>query len=318
MKTIVAFIAGAVLAGGVAFFALRKTAPPEPEQTAAVTQPAQQAATQESPQPEAPPPGPSHASEPAPTPVSKPARIVRKKPTPPPAAPPAPIPEAPAEPAPAPAAPVPAAPAPVQPAPPAAQTPTGPSAPNPRILRPETPPTPPEPNRVTLIAGTLIPVRLAQTLSSDRVRTGQTFQATLDQPLVVDGFVIAERGARVEGRVTEAEEAGRVKGVSYLALELTRVNTSDGQNVPISTSPVTREGEKTRKSDAAKVAAGAGIGAALGAIFGGGRGAAIGAASGGAAGTGVVLATRGKPVVLTTETRISFKLKAPVTITERR
>jgi hypothetical protein len=159
---------------------------------------------------------------------------------------------------------------------------------------------------------------LTQTLSSDRVQTGQTFQATLDQPLVVDGFVIAERGARVEGRVIEAEEAGRVKGVSHLALELTRINTSDGQRVPISTSSYEKEGEQTRKSDAAKVAAGAGIGAALGAIFGGGKGAAIGAASGGAAGTGVVLTTRGKPVVLSSETRISFRLKAPVTITERR
>ncbi|MCC6389491.1 MAG: hypothetical protein IT167_02725 [Bryobacterales bacterium] len=311
MKTIVAFIAGAVLAGGIAFFALRKTGSSEPEQTAAVTQPAQPPAAQEAPpQPAAPPPSPIRSHEPAP--VSRPVRVTKKQPAPSPDNVPS-IPEKPAE-----STPAPAALATPQPAPPIAQTPPEPPTPHPQILRPETPPTPPEPNRVTLIAGTLIPVRLAQTLSSDRVQTGQTFQATLDQPLIVDGFVIAERGARVEGRVAEAEEAGRVKGVSHLALELTRINTSDGQRVTISTSPYAREGEQTRKSDAAKVAAGAGIGAALGAIFGGGKGAAIGAASGGAAGTGVVLTTRGKPVVLSAETRISFKLKAPVTITERR
>jgi len=313
VKTIAAFIAGAVLAGGIAFFALKKTSPAEPEQTAAVTQPAQPPATGEAPQPEAPPLSPNRAHEPEAAPVSKPARITKRQLAPPPAETSPSIPENPAQ-----STPPPTVPPASQPAPPVAQTPPEPPAPHPQILRPETPPIPPQPNRVTLIAGTLIPVRLAQTLSSDRVQTGQTFQATLDQPLAVDGFVIAERGARVEGRVAEAEEAGRVKGVSHLALELTRINTSDGQRVPISTTPYAREGEQTRKSDAAKVAAGAGIGAALGAIFGGGKGAAIGAASGGAAGTGVVLATRGKPVVLSAETRISFKLKAPVTITERR
>lgn len=313
MKTIVAFIAGAVIAGGIAFVAIRRSSPPEPEQTAAVTQPVQPQVAQETPPPEATPPSAAHPQEPASATHSKPAKVVKKR-----------LAAAPAEPAPSvPAKPVEAAPAPSAtptppPAPPVAQTPSEPPAPHAQILRPETPPTPPEPNRVTLIAGTLIPIRLTQTLSSDRVQTGQTFQATLDQPLVVDGFVIAERGARVEGRVIEAEEAGRVKGVSHLALELTRINTSDGQRVPISTSSYEKEGEQTRKSDAAKVAAGAGIGAALGAIFGGGKGAAIGAASGGAAGTGVVLTTRGKPVVLSSETRISFRLKAPVTITERR
>ncbi|MBL8221078.1 MAG: hypothetical protein JNL62_17725, partial [Bryobacterales bacterium] len=56
----------------------------------------------------------------------------------------------------------------------------------------------------------------------------------------------------------------------------------------------------------------------LGAIFGGGKGAATGAGAGGAAGAGTVLATRGKPVVLPAETRISFRLSQPVTIIERR
>ena len=65
-------------------------------------------------------------------------------------------------------------------------------------------------------------------------------------------------------------------------------------------------------------AVGAGIGAAIGAIFGGGKGAAVGAGSGGAAGAGTVLATRGKPVVLPAETRLSFRLQDPVTIIERR
>jgi hypothetical protein len=63
------------------------------------------------------------------------------------------------------------------------------------------------------------------------------------------------------------------------------------------------------------VGIGAGVGAAIGAIAGGGKGAAIGAGAGGAAGTGTVLATRGDPAVLPSESLITFKLQAPVTVT---
>ncbi|MBL8231887.1 MAG: hypothetical protein JNL98_25540 [Bryobacterales bacterium] len=183
---------------------------------------------------------------------------------------------------------------------------------------PAKPAPPPEPNSVTIPAGTLIAIRLSESLSSETQTAGQTFQATLAEPLVADGFVIAERGARVEGKVVEAVSSGRVKGVSRLALELTRFNTSDGQRVAVSTEIFGKEGEQSRKNDATKVAAGAAVGAALGAIFGGGKGAAIGAGSGAAAGTGVVLATRGKEVVLPAETKLSFKMTTPVTVTEKR
>ena len=69
---------------------------------------------------------------------------------------------------------------------------------------------PPPPHKVTLEAGTLISVRLVETLSTAKVRPGDAFTATLDKPLVVDGLVIAERGARLDGRVKEAQQAGRV------------------------------------------------------------------------------------------------------------
>jgi hypothetical protein len=171
---------------------------------------------------------------------------------------------------------------------------------------------------VTLNAGTLIPVRLVDGLSSERNVPGDAFQATLDKELVVDGFVIAERGARVEGRVVASDRGGKVRGVSALAVELTRIRTSDGQNVAVQTDSFERHAEATHGQDAAKVGVGAALGAAIGAIAGGGKGAAIGAGAGGAAGAGDVLLTRGKPTTLPSETRISFRLRAPVTLTERR
>jgi hypothetical protein len=170
---------------------------------------------------------------------------------------------------------------------------------------------------VTLNAGTLIPVRLVDGLTSERNVPGDGFTATLDKEIVVDGFVIAERGARVEGRVVSSDKGGRVKGVSAIQVELLRLRTSDGQTVEVQTDGFERRAEESRRQDAAKVGAGAAFGAVIGAIAGGGKGAAIGAGVGGGAGAGTVMATRGNAATLPSETRVTFRLRAPVTITEK-
>ncbi len=173
------------------------------------------------------------------------------------------------------------------------------------------------PHRVSIPAGTLLTVRLTESLSSDRQLAGDTFAATLDKPLVVEGFVIAERGARLQGRVLQAEKASRTRGVPLLAIDLTRLHTSDGQEVAIETERFIKHGGASAREGAATVSAGVAIGAAIGALAGGGKGAAIGPGAGGAAGASSVLTTPGKAAVLPSETRISFRLRAPVTLTER-
>jgi hypothetical protein len=182
----------------------------------------------------------------------------------------------------------------------------------------EPPAPPPPPRQATLKAGMLVPVRLIETVSSDKNHPGDTFSATLDAPLVVDGLVLAERGARVEGKVVESQQAGRVKGLASIALELTRLSLSDGQHVEISTDSFTKMGPESKGADAAKIGGGAALGAIIGAVAGGGKGAAIGAGVGGAAGTGTVMATRGKSATLPSETKISFRINNSVTVTERR
>jgi len=176
---------------------------------------------------------------------------------------------------------------------------------------------PPQPHTVALAAGTQLSVRIGETLSTKRNKPGDTFLATLAAPLTIDDFVIAERGARCEGRVVEADPGGRVKGVARLGLELTSIHTADGQKVRIHTSSFAKEADTSRREDAAKVGGGAALGAIIGAIAGGGKGAAIGAGAGGAAGAGDVALTRGKPAEIPVETRVSFRVQEPVTITER-
>jgi hypothetical protein len=170
---------------------------------------------------------------------------------------------------------------------------------------------------VSIPSGALLAVRLGESLSSEENDVGDTFTATLAEPLVIDNFVVAERGSKVQGRVVETMPAGRTKGLAHISIELTKVRTSDGQQLDIRTEPFKKTGPSSKTEDAAKIGAGAAIGAAIGAIAGGGKGAAIGAAVGGAAGGGTVLATRGKPAVLSNETRLTFRLSAPVSVTEK-
>jgi hypothetical protein len=166
---------------------------------------------------------------------------------------------------------------------------------------------------VTLPAGTSLVVRTSSMLSTKTQEAGQTFTASLEQPLLHDGREIASKGARVEGKIVTADDGGRVKGVASLTVRLTGVQTS-GQLLDISTNTVTRNARTTKRKDAAEIAIGAGVGAAIGALAGGGKGAAIGAAAGGGAGSGVVLATHGEPAEIPSETLLTFELRTPATV----
>jgi hypothetical protein len=171
----------------------------------------------------------------------------------------------------------------------------------------------PEP-KVTIPAGTKLRVALLEAVSSDKSRPGDQFSATLAEPIVVEGKTVLAKGTKVRGRVIDAKESGRVKGRASIELTLTEVVLDNGKSVSLSTKPYGAVAQSTKKRDAAIIGGGAGIGAAIGAIAGGGKGAAIGAAVGGGAGTGTVLATKGKEIHYSPETRLSFTLANPIEI----
>ncbi|MBZ5606689.1 MAG: hypothetical protein LAP38_00405 [Acidobacteriia bacterium] len=321
-KIVSAFAAGALMASGIVYMAVKPATPVKPstpEQSpvpvAAVHPPAPATSVPAPPEKPAPPPAPSVREKPSPMPPpvrrEKPATVAKNQAPPKPVDAPVPDvvpPPAPVEPPQA--APPPLAPEPVaQPAPPRAEAPTPKPAPDPaqRV-----------PNTVVLAAGTTLTVRIGESLSASRNEIGDSFFATLEQPLVIDGFIIAERGARVEGRVVEAAPSGRGGRASHLGIELVKISTTDGQRIRIRTAAYQKDSAgSSTGSDLAKVAAGSAIGAAIGAIAGGGKGAAIGAGAGAAAGAGTVLITSGKSVEIPVETRVSFRVQDPVTITER-
>jgi hypothetical protein len=170
------------------------------------------------------------------------------------------------------------------------------------------------PGTIAIPAGKVIFVRLNEPLSSDHNHPGDGFTATLDQPIVVNGWVVARRGETVVGAVTSAKKAGRVKGVSELGLELSEITVVDGQQLPLTTELWNGSAGTSHGADAATIVGTTGVGTIIGAAANGGEGAGIGAGAGAAAGIAAVLLTRGKPTVLGPETRLSFRIKEPVVI----
>src|ERR1700733_4443630 len=131
------------------------------------------------------------------------------------------------------------------------------------------------PSKLTIKAGTYVTVRLNEILSSDRSMVGDAFTATLTKPIVVDGVVVASRGQNVTGHVTEAKKAGRVAGTSRLGIQLVELPVVDGQQLPIQSELLTRNGTTSTGRDAGAIAATTGVGAAIGAGVNGGVGAGV-------------------------------------------
>ncbi len=170
------------------------------------------------------------------------------------------------------------------------------------------------PSRLNLPSGSFVTVRINQLLSSDRNQAGDAFSASLVQPVIVDGVIVAQRGQTIGGRVVEAKKAGRVEGASRLQVQLTDLTLVDGQVAPIQTQLISRNGPTSVGRDAGAIAGTTALGAAVGAAADWGRGAAIGAGAGAVAGTLGVLLTRGHPTIIGPESVLTFRVETPVTI----
>ncbi len=155
--------------------------------------------------------------------------------------------------------------------------------------------------------GTELTILLIDPISTAKNKAGDSFTASIAEPIVVNGETVVGRGAKVEGRVVDAEGSGRIKGRANIRLVLTSI-VDGAKTYPIVTRPYVAEAEATKGRDAGIIAGGAGIGAAIGALTGGKKGALEGGAIGGGAGTAAVLATKGKEVEFGSETKLNFTL----------
>ena len=154
--------------------------------------------------------------------------------------------------------------------------------------------------------GTQVQIRMIDSLSSANARAGQTFRASLEQPVVVNGRTLYPRGADVTGQVIQAKSSGRLSAPGELELVITQI-----AGHPVSVEPLRMKGESHTKSNITKIGGGAAAGAVIGGIAGGGKGAAIGAGVGAAGGTAVAAATGKKETNIESEAVLGFVTAAP-------
>lgn len=169
------------------------------------------------------------------------------------------------------------------------------------------------PASVTIPAGTRLSVRTIDAIDSTKNHVSDRFQASLEEPLSIDGDVVVPKGADLYGRLEEAKTSGTFSGRSELRLQLTGI-VVNGQTVPLVTGEYEVSGKSRGKSTAKRTVGGAAVGTIIGAIAGGGKGAAIGAGVGGAAGAGSEIITKGDQVKVPSETLLDFTLQQSVSI----
>ena len=165
----------------------------------------------------------------------------------------------------------------------------------------------------TVPTGSALLVRMIDSIDSEVDRVGQTFTATLADPLVVEGVEVAARGSDLRGRITEVEGAGRVRGSAELRLELTQI-VVNGIPYALTTAEYREVGEGRGGETASRMGKAAGVGALIGLIAGGGKGAAIGAGVGAGAVGVVQVMTKGDQLYIPAETLLEFMIREPLVI----
>ena len=165
----------------------------------------------------------------------------------------------------------------------------------------------------TIPAGTRISVRTMDSIDSTRNRVGFRFQASLEEPLWLDGNIVVPKGADVYGRLDESKETGTFAGRSQLKLQLTGI-VVNGRTLPLVTGEYEVSGKSKGESTAKRTVGGAAIGTLIGALAGGGKGAAIGAGTGAGVGAVSEIITKGDQVKIPSETLLDFTLQQSVTI----
>ena len=169
---------------------------------------------------------------------------------------------------------------------------------------------PPQFAGITIPADTPVTVRMIDAVDSETSRLGETYRASLDEPVYVNGQEVIPRGADVLTKLVEARQSGRIQGRTALTLALSTI-TVNGRPVDVTSTDVRTESSSRGERSAKVIGGTAALGAIIGAIAGGGKGAAIGAGSGAAVGTGAEVLTGGQKVRIPSETRLTFRLQSP-------
>jgi len=185
----------------------------------------------------------------------------------------------------------------------------------PKVLEPARPaPAVPSVAGITIPAGTLIPIRMIDTIDSSVGHVGDTYSASIAEDVSVGGVRVLPKGGRVTVGLIDDQQAGRLTGKSMLRVNLVSVSVN-GRDIPLTSTEYVQSGASKTKRTGLSALLGAGAGTAIGAAQAGGKGAAIGAGTGAAAGVAVQALLAGEKVRIPSETALAFTLQSPVAVT---
>jgi type IV secretory pathway VirB10-like protein len=210
---------------------------------------------------------------------------------------------------------------------PASQPAAAAAAPAPATSVPEQPraseplpaaPPVPQFEEVIVPASSVIGLQLESTLSSERAHLEDRVDARVTRDVLAAGRVAIPAGSRVLGSVTLVERGGKVKERARLGVRFHTLILADGNEVPLQTEAIYRDGESPAPDSAKKIGVAAVGGAILGGILGGKKGAAIGGATGAAGGTAAVMTGDRQAALLRGGEIVTARLSSPATITVER
>lgn len=167
---------------------------------------------------------------------------------------------------------------------------------------------------VVVPEGTSVLASLDKGITTETARTGSTFSATTNEPIIVNGRTVFPSGSRVNGVLRDVEASGRASGRARMTLVYQEIVDAAGKAHAISTQPLTLEADSGTGTDVERIAAGTVLGALVGGIAGGGKGAAIGAGAGAGAGIIVMLATQGDELVLEAGQQLYVNMISPTSV----
>jgi type IV secretion system protein VirB10 len=189
------------------------------------------------------------------------------------------------------------------------------------------------PVRVTVPAGTRIPLVLKHAISTKSVRPGDPVYLQTNFPFAQDNRILIPSGTYVQGVVDSVKRGGRVSGRAQLLMHFTTLIFPNGYTVTLPGSVEgtpgddnskvkdregTIEANSQRGKDATTIAQTTGTGAAIGALAGSGKGAGIGAGAGGVVGLATVLLSRGQDVRMEAGSTVEMELQRPLVLEEAR
>lgn len=186
--------------------------------------------------------------------------------------------------------------------------------------------------RITVPAGTQIPLVLKQAISTKNAKVGDPVYAETNFPVTQNDHILIPAGTYVQGRITEVQRAGRVKGKAQILMHFTTLVFPSGytemlpgavENMPGAEKTHMKgdegkvEQDSSKGKDAATVARAAGTGAMIGGLADQDlKGVGIGGLAGAAAGLGYAMLTRGPDVQLPAGTSIQMVLQRDLQLQE--